>query len=114
MTKIAQFEKADDVRQVLVGEAEGSIVVREDISGPSVRVAYGDDERSLRMTLSPESVENLLGLIGFSGEDGALWSYLADERRTIIDLMDLCDREGVPYSFTALGSQSGLQFRPAV
>lgn len=113
MTEVARFEVNGDVRRVLVGGEAGNIIIREDLSGPSVLVVFGDEERSLRMTLPAESLERLLGLVGFAGLEGSLWSLLSDERYGVVDLMDLCDREGVAYSFSALGSRSGLQFRPA-
>lgn len=113
MCEVACFERAGDVRRMLVGVEAGNVVVRQDVSGPSTLVAFGDDERSLRVSLSPEAVSMLLREVGFVGWEEALWGYLSDEDRDIVDLMDLCDRLGVPYGFTAIGSESGIQFRPA-
>lgn len=110
--EVARFERAGDVRRMFVGEGDGCVTVREDISGPSVLVAYGDEERSLRVTFGPDALEGLLASVGEEGVT-SLRAYLSQECHDIIDLMDLCDARGVPYAFTGLGSASGIQFRPA-
>lgn len=110
--EVARFESSGDVRTVFLIEDEGSLIVREDFSGPSALVVYGDEEHSLRMMLSAESALRLLGVLGEMGEK-PLRGYFAEEGRDIVDLMDLCDVNGVPYSFAGIGSESGLQFRPA-
>lgn len=110
--EVARFERSGDVRTVSLIEGEGSLIVREDLSGPSALVAYGDEEHSLRMALSAESAARLLGALDGMGEK-PLGDYLAEEGHDIVDLMDLCDANGVPYSFAGIGSESGLQFRPA-
>ena len=111
--EVARFERAGDVRVMSLGEEEGRIVVREDLAGPSVLVAYGDEWRSLRVSFGPASVSGLLRAIGSSGEGESLWAYLADESHDIVDLMDLCDAAAVPYSFTSLGSGGEVAYRPA-
>lgn len=110
--EIARFESDGDVRTVSLIEDEGFLIVREDLSGPSALVAYGDEEHSLRMALSAESALRLLEVLDKMGEK-PLGDYLTEEGHDIVDLMDFCDANGVPYSFAGIGSESGLQFRPA-
>ena len=110
--EVACFEGAGDVRRMSVGRQEGFLVVREDVSGPSALIAYGEDERSLRATFAPGEVDGLLGAVRSAGA-GSLEEYLSCRENDIVDLMDLCDARGVRYSFTGVGSASGIQFRPA-
>lgn len=111
--EVARFERAGDVRRMSVAREGGGIVLREDLSGPSTLIAYGDKERSLRIFLEPAALDALIERIGFSGGEGSLWDFLTRERYDLADLMDLCDRTGIPYVFTGMGDRSGLQFRPA-
>ncbi len=113
MYEVARFERAGDIRRMLLEQAEDGLVVREDLSGPSVLVAYGDEWRSLRVVFSPSAVEALLEAVGSACEGASLREYLSDERHDVADLMDLCDAREVPYTFAGVGSESGIQFRPA-
>ncbi|OUO33484.1 hypothetical protein B5F84_08525 [Olsenella sp. An290] len=112
LREIARFAHAGDVRRMLVGLDGGSLVVREDVSGPSALVAYGEEEYRLRMVIGPDALSDLLARVGFSGEEG-LWAYLSDEGRGLVDLMDLCDGLGISYAFSSMGPKGSLQFRPA-
>lgn len=113
MIEVARFERAGDVRRMLVGEEGEKVVVREELSGPSVLVAYGEERKALRMALGADAVSALLACIGFSRTEDSLWSYLSSERYDIVDLMDLCDQRGIPYEFSSSGSGGDCQFRPA-
>ncbi|WP_455137058.1 hypothetical protein [Thermophilibacter sp.] len=109
--EVARFEHAGDVRVMSLVEGEGGdIELREDLTGPSTLVAYGEDEMSLRVTFSPDAVPALLAAVGQSGK-GSLADYLADEDNALVDLMDLCDARGLRYSFASVGSQSGISIR---
>ena len=112
MVEVACFERAGDVRRMLLGEEGGAVVVREDLSGPSTLVAYGDEERSLRVMFERDAVRGLLDAVGEAGAP-SLRAYLACEKNDVVDLMDLCDARGVPYVFTGIGARSGIQFRPS-
>lgn len=111
--EVARFERAGDVRRMSVAREGDGIVIREDLSGPSALIAYGDKERSLKVFLEPAALDALIERIGFSGGEGSLWSLLTHERHDLADLMDLCDNAGIPYTFMGMGDRSGLQFRPA-
>lgn len=110
--EVARFEGAGDVRSMLIGEEDGCVVVQENLAGPSALIAYGDEERSMRVMFAPEAVRELLCAVGSVGER-SLRAYLSREENDIVDLMDLCDARGVAYAFTGMGAKSGVQFRPA-
>ena len=110
---VARFEHAGDVREMFVGTDGEKIVVRESVSGPSAVVAYGQERRDLRVSLSPEAVSARLEAVGFAGAPDGLWDYLTSEWHDIVDLMDLCDRRGVAYEFASTGPGGDWQFRPA-
>ena len=111
--EVARFEHAGDVRRMFVGSQDEKIVVREELTGPSVLVAYGEERKTLRVSLEADAVSALLAAIGFVGSDDSLWDYLAGERHDIVDLMDLCDQRGIPYEFSSGGSGGDCQLRPA-
>ena len=111
--EVARFEHAGDVRSMFVGSQDEKIVVREELEGPSVLVAYGEERKTLRVSLGADAVSALLAAIGFVGSDDSLWDYLASERHDIVDLMDLCDQRGIPYEFSSSGSGGDCQLRPA-
>ncbi len=115
MSEVVRFEHAGDERRMLVGEGAGNtLTIRQDVSGPSALLAYGEEERSMRMIFSPDAVAALVVRLGTSDVlEDSLWSYFSDEGRDLTDLMDLCDASGIPYSFAALGSSGQAQFRPA-
>ena len=102
---VAQFESAGDVRRMFVATEGEKFVVREELSGPSVLVAYGKERKTL--------CSALLATVGFLGSGDSLWDYLASERYDIVDLMDLCDQRGIPYEFSSIGSGGDCQLRPA-
>lgn len=109
--EVARFEHAGDVRVLsLLEDDNGDIELREELTGPSTLVAYGDDSMSLRVSFTPKAVPGLLAAVGQAGK-GSLADYLADEENSLIDLMDLCDARGVRYSFASVGSQSGISVR---
>lgn len=92
--EVARFESAGDVRRVCMSWDEGRLVIREDVSGPSALVAYGEASRSLVVMLDKESAARLLACFG--GEK-ALRQQLSQPNFDVIDLMELCDREGCRY-----------------
>ena len=118
MQVIAREEQSGDVTVVESGYAEdGSLMVSENVSGPSSNVAYGEPSHRLRVVFPPEVVGALASLLGggAGAEEivGHLRSYFQGGEHALIDLMDLCDEKGVSYSYQALGSATGVTYRPA-
>ena len=110
---VAQFESAGDERRMFVATEGEKFVVREELSGPSVLVAYGKERKTLCVSLEADAVSALIATVGFLGSGDSLWDYLASERHDIVDLMDLCDQRGIPYEFSSVGSGGDCQLRPA-
>ena len=110
---VAQFESAGDERRMFVAAEGEKIVVREELSGPALLVAYGEERKTLCVSLEADAVSALLATVGFLGSGDSLWDYLASERYDIVDLMDLCDQRGIPYEFSSVGSGGDCQLRPA-
>lgn len=117
MQVISRKKQFGDVTVVKYGYAEdGSLMVSEEVSGPSASVAYGESAHKLRAIFSPGVIGDLVELLG----DGAagdkagivLRAYFKDGRHALIDLMDLCDLRRVPYAYQSLGS-TGATYRPS-
>lgn len=86
--------------------------MREELEGPSVEIAYGGTRRVLKVLFSAEAMSLLVREIGFVAKKGGLWDYLAGQDGGVLDLMDLCDRKGIPYVFSSTGDGGDCQFRP--
>lgn len=98
LLEVARFEGAGDVRRVLTGVDGERFVVREELSGPSARIAYGEGNHSLTVTFEADAVSDLIARVGVAQGEESLWEHLAGRWHDVVDLMDLCDREGVPYA----------------
>lgn len=112
MTDVARFEHAGDVRRRYVVRRGDALELHEELSGPATVVAYGDDVRMLRVTLSARDEGRALAALGAAERFASLREYLALERNELTNVMDACDRKGVPYSFFSAGSEGNVQFRP--
>ena len=112
--EVARFSSGDDLRIMFVGEgACGEAVLREDICGPSVEDAYGADAARLQVSVPGDATGELeRALLEVFGARG-LREFAAEERNDVLDLMDLCDREGIAYTFTSVDSGGEGVLRPA-
>ena len=110
----ARFCSGDDLRIMFVGEgACGEALLREDICGPSVEDAYGADAARLQVSVPGDvKVELERALLEVFGAQ-SLREFAAEERNDVLDLMDLCDREGISYAFTSVDSGGEGVLRPA-
>lgn len=115
---ILRKKQFDDVTVVKYGYAEdGSLMVSEEVSGPSSDVAYGEPMHQLRAIYSPVAIGELATLLG-EGDLGAnvgaaLGMYFKDGKHALVDLMDLCDARRVSYAYQSLGSATGVTYRPS-
>ena len=41
-----------------------------------------------------------------------LTEFASGEENALVDLMDLCDAQGVPYAYMGVGDTSGIHYRP--
>ena len=111
--EVARFESAGDVRTVsFVQDEAGGLEVRELREGPAAVAIYGEGSHSLRAVFAPAAVPGLLRAVGEAGAP-SLADYLGEKDHDIVDLMDLCDRRGIPYAFVGMGEKGDVQYRPA-
>ena len=108
--ELVRFESTGDVRRVLVARGDEGLRVRQEVNGPSAVVAYGEEWHTLELGFDRQGTDAL---------DEALWvsggveSLLRTGDADVVDLMDLCDREGIAYTYRSDGPESGPQLRPA-
>lgn len=112
VVSVSFCDMGDECKRSVYTE-EGSLVVREELSGPSVSVAYGGEERLLKLIFDPEHVDALRAALLRVEGCGSVAEYASQKERGVGPLMDLCDREGVPYTFISAGSNGDVQFRPS-
>ena len=101
--EVARFEHAGDVRRMFVGSQDEKIVVREELEGPSVLVAYGEERKTLRVSLGADAVSALLmPLAGSTLPE--LESVASDVRRMIDDYFFFTEPR-TPFSLASTGWQ---------
>ena len=114
LDRVAIFRCGDDLRVMFVGEgARGEAILREDICGPSVVDAYGADAARLQVSIPDGRSEALARALREVFNAGCLREFAANEKNDILDLMDLCDREGLPYEFLSLDTEGLAAMRPS-
>lgn len=111
MQQLAEFTYGDIRRKLSIGEDSGSIVLRDDLTGPGVLAVYGETERVHKLTFSLPALEQLKEVLSPCHHANSLASYLASPQNDLLALMDVCDANRVPVAFCGLGSMSGIQFR---
>ena len=114
LREVARFESNGDPRVVRVGRsATGELTVEEIVAGMSCAVAYGESSHTMRMTFSSKAAKRLLEEL--AGTEGltSVTDFVRDEANALVDLMDLCDAQGIPYGYMDMGDEAGLHFRPA-
>ncbi|WP_322153631.1 hypothetical protein [Paratractidigestivibacter sp.] len=112
--EVARFAAGDDLRIMFVGEgSRGEAVLREDICGPSVVDAYDADAARLQVVINASQVYVLERALREVFGTASLEAFAADEENDILDLMDLCDREGIAYAYAFVDSGGDAGLRPA-
>lgn len=117
MVEAARFEAAGDLRVMSVGgEAAGeqahALVLQEDISGPSVLVGHGAEAARLKISVAPSGRVKLIRAVAELFGAQSLMELAAREEIDILDVMDLCDREQIPYEFSCVDSNEDAALRP--
>lgn len=115
MREVARFEAAGDVRVMRVGPQEsGALALEEIVAGKSCFIAYGESSHTARMIFDVAALEGLASTLGRPGGDAAaaLTEFARGEKNVLVDLMDLCDAQGVPYAYMGVGDASGIHYRP--
>lgn len=117
LVEAARFEAAGDLRVMSVGgEAAGeqahALVLQEDISGPSVLVGHGAEAARLKISVAPSGRVKLIRAVAELFGAQSLMELAAREEIDILDVMDLCDREQIPYEFLCVDSNEDAALRP--
>ena len=112
LREVARFRNGEDLRVMFVGEGDGETILREDIYGPSVVDAYDVDAVRLQVSINAPQAEGLGRALCEVFGASSLEGFAADEKNDILDLMDLCDREGVAYAYTCMDSEGLAGLRP--
>ena len=117
MVEAARFEAAGDLRVMSVGgEAAGedacALVLQEDISGPSVLVGHGAEAARLKISVAPSGRVKLIRAVAELFGAQSLMELAAREEIDILDVMDLCNRERIPYEFSCVDSNEDAALRP--
>ena len=117
LVEAARFEAAGDLRVMSVGgEAAGeqacALVLQEDISGPSVLVGHGAEAARLKIVVAPSWRVKLIRSIAELFDTKSLTELAAREDLDILDVLDLCDREQIPYEFSCIDSNEDAALRP--
>jgi len=117
MVEAARFEAAGDLRVMSVGgeaagEQDHALVLQEDISGPSVLVGHGAEAARLKISVAPSGRVKLIRAVAELFGAQSLMELAAREEIDILDVMDLCDREQIPYEFSCVDSNENAALRP--
>ena len=117
MVEAARFEAAGDLRVMSVGgEAAGeqahALVLQEDISGPSVLVGHSAEAARLKISVAPSGRVKLIRAVAELFGARSLMELAGREEIDILDVMDLCDREQIPYEFSCVDSNEDAALRP--
>lgn len=114
LDRVASFRCGDDLRVMFVGEGpRGESILREDICGPSVVDAYGADAARLQVSIPDGRTEAFCRALREVFNARGLREFASDEKNDILDLMDLCDREGYRYEYVSLDTEGVASMRPA-
>lgn len=120
MQEIARFESAGDVRVMRAGMTEpGGVALEESVAGTSCLIAYGEPAHRTRLSFGPEVLAGLCQALkqngGATADDAlaVLSDFARQEDNALIDLMDLCDAQGIAYVYLGMGDSSGMSYRPA-
>jgi len=87
-------------------------VLQEDISGPSVLVGHGAEAARLKISVAPSGRVKLIRAVAELFGAQSLMELAAREEIDILDVMDLCDREQIPYEFSCVDSNENAALRP--
>ena len=111
--RIARFEEPDETREVyLVPSTREGLHILQFSWGAVTRLAYGADAICHRLTLGERALTALCGLLGAQGSpQSAFARFFSDEDAALVDLLDICDRAGIPYTFCSVNGTSGAMSR---
>ena len=82
-------------------QESGAVLLEEIVAGKSCFIAYGESSHTARMIFDVAALEGLAATLGRPGGDAvaALTEFVSGEENALVDLMDRCDAQGVPYAY---------------
>ena len=114
LSVVATFEAAGDRRVESMGRCKaGEFVLCEEVSGPSALISFGADARRMEVVVKDENSRALLKALKALYPVTSVAEYLQQEDTDLLDLMDLCDREEIPYGYSCIDSNEDGWVRPA-
>lgn len=103
---LATFFDGVDTRKMSVElGSDKTVSVTQVVSGPGVEEVYDMAQKLTRVRLEAADVVRLEALLDADRPDGALERFVQNGDHDILDLMDLCDDNGIAYTKMALGAQ---------
>ncbi len=102
----ATFFDGVDTRTMSIETCDdASVDVTQVVSGPGVEEVFGSSERLTRVRFKAAVVSRLEALLDAAQPVGALERFVLNDGHDILDLMDLCDQNGVKYTQLVLGAK---------
>lgn len=102
--QVARFFDGNDTRRMcLERSADGTVCVVQKVDGPGVKEAYGSSERLIRVRFDGEEFARLEGLLDAENPAGAVERFISREDNDVLDLVDLCDKQQVRYTYVSGG-----------
>ncbi len=103
---MAVFFDGVDTRKMSVEVREdGKVCVTQVVSGRGVVEVFGTGERLTQLRLEAQAARKLEGLLDPAAPNGALGRFINKEDHDLLDLVDLCDSNGIEYSQVAMGAK---------
>ena len=110
---IARSAFPDEVRTVyLVPSARGGLQLLQYSWGRLTRLAFGDDIVCLRLSLDERALSQLAARLGWGSDlPRGFAAFFGQDDALLVDLLDICDREGIAYGFCSVGGSTGTMVR---
>lgn len=106
---ISRFAFPDETRSIhLVPSGRGGVHLLQYSRGSLTRLAFGEDAVCHRLSLDERACSSLGALLGW-GDDlpRGLERFFGRDEALLVDLVDICDRVGIPYGFCSMGGGTG-------
>ncbi|MBQ3338489.1 MAG: hypothetical protein IJG82_02650 [Atopobiaceae bacterium] len=116
LVEVARFEEADEVRAIgLALRGEGGAHIYQLSCGCMTELAFGERAVCHRLTLDDCGLRILMGMLG-EGRSAAdaLARFFESGGAVLADLLDICDRAGIAWTFCSMGERAGTMARAAV
>lgn len=105
---IARSSDVDELRETYLSHSENGVSIMQCSRGESTKLVFGEEAACHKLSLGAEALERLSAHLGWSEDVRTeLERFFNGQHQLLSDLLDICDSSSIPYTFYALGSQSG-------